>query len=103
MKNKKLTDPNCDCGDYKLFMCWDCAQCTNCMFEYYMVDDYLWETATEDFGGSGMLCIGCLENRLGGLLTKDDFTDAPINTIWGVHGSTRLRSRLTNTKTAASF
>jgi hypothetical protein len=59
-----------------------------------MVDDALWDTATEDFGGHGMLCIGCLENRLGGLLTKDDFTGAPVNDLWGNFGSTRLRNRL---------
>ena len=97
-KNGKKTT-NCDCGDYKMFCCMDCGMCTNCAFEYYMVHDSVWNKVA----GRGMLCIGCLEARCGKLLTKDDFTDAPINTIWGVHGSTRLRSRLTNTKTAASF
>jgi hypothetical protein len=84
----------CDCNDYDMFKCWDCATCTNCIGEYYMVDDALWEYATDDFGGDGMLCIGCLENRLGGLLTKDDFTGAPVNDLWGEFGSTRLRNRL---------
>jgi hypothetical protein len=59
-----------------------------------MVHDGLWDSATEDFGGDGMLCIGCLENRIGGLLTKDDFTAAPINAIGIVTGSTRLKNRL---------
>ena len=59
-----------------------------------MVHDDLWEYATDDFGGDGMLCIGCLENRLGGLLTKDDFTAAPVNDLWGQVGSTRLVNRL---------
>ena len=59
-----------------------------------MVHDHLWEYATDDFGGDGMLCIGCLENRLGGLLTKDDFTAAPVNDLWGNFGSTRLQNRL---------
>lgn len=58
-----------------------------------MVHDGVWDVATEDFGGDGMLCIGCLEARLGGVLTADDFTDAPIN-----HGvfkqSARLQQRL---------
>jgi hypothetical protein len=59
-----------------------------------MVHDELWECATDDFGGDGMLCIGCLENRLGGLLTKDDFTAAPVNDLWGEFGSARLQDRL---------
>ena len=92
----------CDCDDYKLFMCWDCAACTNCNFEYYMVHDGTWDLATEDFGGDGMLCIGCLENRLGGLLTSDDFTDCPLNAINLITGSTRLKNRLT-LKTSAVY
>jgi len=85
---------NCDCNDYKLFMCWDCAVCTNCIGEYYMVHDDLWDAATEDCYPDVMLCIGCLEARLGELLTKDDFTGAPVNDLWGNFGSTRLRNRL---------
>ena len=84
----------CDCDDYELFMCWDCAACTNCEYEYYMVHDDLWEAATEDCYPDVMLCIGCLEARLGQLLTKDDFTDAPLNSMNLITGSTRLRSRL---------
>mgnify|MGYP001156642925 CR=1 FL=1 len=93
----------CDCEDYELFKCRDCAQCTNCMYEYYMVNDDLWDIATEDFGGDGMLCIGCLENRLGGLLTKDDFTDAPLNTINLITGSTRLKDRLRKVAASATI
>lgn len=67
--------------------------CTLCIDEYYMVHDDLWEIATEDFGGHGMLCIGCLESRLGGNLVASDFPDYPINR--GVfHYSTRLKNRL---------
>ena len=58
-----------------------------------MVDDGLWEVATEDCGTDVMLCIGCLEARIGDKLTASDFTDAPIN-----HGifpqSARLMERL---------
>jgi hypothetical protein len=61
--------------------------------EYYMVHDGLWDVATEDFGGDGMLCVGCLENRIGGKLVASDFTDAPINK--GIYGlSARLAQRL---------
>ncbi len=68
-----------------------------------MVHDGIWDTATEDFGGRGMLCIGCLENRLGGLLTKDDFTDCPLNAINLITGSTRLKNRLTRVEVSAKF
>jgi hypothetical protein len=48
--------------------------------EYYMVTDEVWPEA--DCGlesGWGMVCIGCLEERLGRELTAEDFTGAPIN------------------------
>jgi hypothetical protein len=81
--------------EYAAFNCWDCNVNTLEIDEYYMVDDGVWEVATEDFGGDGMLCIGCLEARLGGKLVASDFPDLPINR--GVFPySTRLQHRLTN-------
>jgi hypothetical protein len=38
-----------------------------------------------------MLCIGCLEERLGRRLNANDFTDAPVN-----HGFTWQSERLQN-------
>lgn len=67
-----------------------------------MVDDGLWEVATEDFGGHGMLCIGCLEARLGGKLVASDFPDYPINRGFFPY-SARLLNRLTNSEDAANF
>lgn len=53
--------------------CTDCAICSvDCceIREYYMVTNELWE----QYGVvHGMLCIGCLEQRMGRELTKDDF------------------------------
>lgn len=86
----------CECPDYDMFMCWDCTQCTNCMSEYYMVTDELWAVATEDTFPDIMLCIGCLENRLGGRLTADDFSGAPLNSMNLILGSERLINRLTS-------
>lgn len=75
----------------KLFECIDCSVVTTDIDEYYMVHDGIWMTACPK--KSGMLCIGCLEERLGRTLTAADFTDAPIN-----HGvfpqSERLAARL---------
>ena len=55
----------------------DCVDCwIDTSDEYYMVNDFLWL----DYGaGDGMLCIGCLEQRIGRLLVWSDFIDAPIN------------------------
>lgn len=58
--------------------------------EVYMVHDALWAQAVPEH--AGMLCIGCLENRLGRQLTPEDFADVPINKIRFQSG--RLRNRL---------
>jgi hypothetical protein len=63
-----------------------------------MVEDELWKLGTiyadnycsEDV----MLCIGCLENRIGGVLTPSDFPAFPINRGYFAM-SERLLSRVT--------
>lgn len=62
--------------------------------EYYMVKERIWKKHGPH---KGMLCIGCLEERMGRKLVAKDFTDAPINTdpedkLWA--RSVRLRDRL---------
>lgn len=91
---------NCTPLDDRIFGCMDCGVCTNCNGEYYMVHDEVWYSAITAMDKRHMLCIGCLEQRLGRLLTKDDFIDAPVNEIWLEVGSTRLKDRLQ--KVAAS-
>jgi len=61
---------------------WLCADCGKDTFieskDYYMVTTELWEK----YGvGEKMLCIGCMEDRLGHKLTKEDITDCPVNTL----------------------
>ena len=58
--------------------------------EYYSVHDAIWDAAGMQ-RDDGMLCVGCLEARLGRQLTHADFDDAPINTF---DCSPRLRDRL---------
>ena len=87
----------CECGFFKDFKCMDCAVCTNCSGEYYMVTDQVWDSVA----GRGMLCVGCLEQRRGKLLTKDEFTDCPLNLMNLIMGSTRLKSRLQNVAATA--
>jgi hypothetical protein len=62
--------------------------------EYYMVHDEVWTAAGLPLNGGGMLCIGCLEQRLGRELTLSDFPDFPVNRIMAVYGSLRLRQRM---------
>lgn len=61
------------------FICVDCSVNTDETNEYYMVHDDLWKKHTSDFHGDGMLCIGCLEFRLGRQLNYHDFPIVPVN------------------------
>ena len=64
--------------------CYDQDECIDCgvdcieLAEYYMVTDACWERAGMDPHG-GMLCVGCLEKRLGKHLQPRNFTDCPLN------------------------
>jgi hypothetical protein len=55
--------------------CRDCGVDTNAIGEFYIVRDDVWPIAPE----GGMLCVGCLEERIGRPLEPGDFTDAPFN------------------------
>ncbi len=78
------------------FVCLDCKVNTLYTEEYYMVNDYLWKSAFPTEDTDGMLCVGCLEARIGRTLTPSDFTPAPLNqenfNLWG--RSDRLNNRL---------
>jgi hypothetical protein len=73
------------------FECLDCGVNTSKISEYYVVHDEVWLKANPD--RAGMLCIGCLETRLGRKLTPRDFDDAPINMPFPTMAP-RLRDRL---------
>jgi hypothetical protein len=79
---------------------WNCTDCgihTSRRGEVYMVQDDVWERAWRDRPRCPLqeiLCIGCLETRIGRTLTRHDFTDWPINHD-ECHRSDRLRDRLT--------
>ena len=62
-----------------------------------MVHDHIWAEAgmRTDCGLSGMLCIGCLERRIGRTLTKADFTSAGVNDLANPLHTARLKDRLT--------
>ena len=82
--------------------CLDCKVDTLLIGEYYMVHDHVWfQTGLSKT--DGMLCVGCLENRIKRLLSKKDFTNYPINTSYGFYRSKRLKSRILNEQTLLSF
>ena len=76
-------------------LCMDCGVDTFKVYEYYMLRDILWQEVQPDV--CGMLCIGCVEHRLGRRLIPTDFIpDVPLNSLdheWSK--SERLVSRLT--------
>lgn len=86
-------------------ICEDCGVNIRTAREMYMVRNRLWEdvvgwrdcTDTEVIGpGRIYLCIGCLEQRMGRLLTADDFLSCPLNEIDDYPKSERLIDRLTS-------
>ncbi len=81
----------------KGFICLDCKENTSKMNEYYFVHTTLWLSVVKD--NKGMLCIGCLEKRLGRTLTAKDFTDCYLNDLKGTFCKKSMRyiDRLTTT------
>ena len=78
-------------AEEEMFRCQGCGCNTLHIQEYYMVLQSVWLRAAKL--KSGMLCIGCLETRLGRELERSDFIDAPVNQ--GIFPmSARLASRI---------
>ena len=84
--------------------CCDCGLGCNVAGEWYAVRDTVWELAWRgrrkpwhSIRGQAVLCIGCLEKRLGRTLCAGDFTDAAVNCPDG-NISDRMRARLTATE-----
>lgn len=82
--------------------CADCGVGTITLGEWYMVKDDVWEQAWAGRRKSGhdkvmgqeILCIGCLEDRIGRTLMRSDFTAVPINDPNEPDISARMRARL---------
>jgi hypothetical protein len=86
--------PGCQ-GECSGFSCMDCSGNTLHLNEFYMVHDHVWDSVISKAETRGMICIGCLELRLGRLLNAADFTDAPVNSGF-VERSPRLIDRMTS-------
>ena len=85
------------------FKCADCLTNTSRIGEYFMVTKEIWSLAWSGWrrprdgvrrGRQSMLCIRCLERRIGRTLTHADFTDAPVNDPGWSDKSERLLDRL---------
>ena len=74
------------------FLCLDCKVDTGKAREFYYLVPKTWRAAHDSI--SGMLCVGCIETRLGRTLTPSDFTNATINNPKYTPMSDRLRSRI---------
>ena len=74
----------------KRFMCLDCRVDTGKIGEHYMLVDSTWRQAHDS--AVGMLCIGCIELRLGRRLVKADFNSSHVNNIKNM--SNRLVERI---------
>jgi hypothetical protein len=80
--------------------CVDCGVGTLTLREWYMVKDEVWEQAWagrrkswyRDGLGVEILCIGCLEQRIGRALMASDFIDCRLHHLGD--NSARLRQRL---------
>jgi hypothetical protein len=84
---------SCEC-EVDNWLCTDCGVDTQEIGEYYMVTDSCWKKAGDV---DGMLCVGCIEKRLGRRLTARNFTSCPLNwsnAIVPYHCSERLCSRM---------
>jgi hypothetical protein len=86
--------------------CADCGIGTLTLGEWYIVHDAVWDEAWRGrrkwwhaIDGQEVLCIGCLERRLGRRLTASDFTAAPCNDPDKYRISPRLRARLIQQET----
>jgi len=78
------------------FCCIDCGKCTHCSGEYYMVRDELWAASGVESNG-GMLCLLCLERRIGRALTAADWTTiGPNLDAWQQHIAARSGFLATN-------
>ena len=77
----------------KKWLCLDCGVDTGKIGEHYMLKDEVWNKVMTT--SVGMLCIGCIEVRLGKLLIPADFTDSHVNRLKpGECKSQRLMIRL---------
>lgn len=76
----------------KKFICLDCGVDTGAIYEHYMLVDSTWYLIHDS--KTGMLCIGCVEIRLGRQLNSNDFNNSYLNNPSTAPKSVRLIERM---------
>lgn len=76
----------------KKFKCLDCQVDTGKIGEYYFLHPEIWNAAHNS--KKGMLCVGCIEKRLGRKLNASDFAECTLNSFKHGFKSARLTERL---------
>lgn len=79
--------------EYPEFKCVSCGVNTLQLGEYYMIHRELWVAVTGKRERKKMMCIGCVEQRLGRALNFHDFTTAPVNSSMALGKSSRFIHR----------
>ena len=75
------------------FLCLDCKVDCGKIGEHYMLKDLVWFSVVAS--NKGMLCVGCIEGRLGRRLIPSDFNNSYVNGLgFGQIKSNRLLERL---------
>lgn len=73
---------------------WNCVDCgRNTKLEHYFVNEDVWFVLAK-MPEQGMLCVNCIEKRIGRQLTSSDFTQAHINNPRTNAMTNQLRSRI---------
>lgn len=80
---------------HDLHLCEDCELNVFEMREYYMIHDMVWGSVVRQEHQHILLCIGCIEARLGRTLTPADFTFCGVN-VCANKKSMRLLDRMGN-------
>lgn len=80
--------------NYKdICICIDCDVNTMDIDEYYMLKEEVWLSIVPE--DKGMLCIKCVEQRLGRKLAPEDFSYCPLNEEeYSQPRSDRLKNRM---------
>lgn len=76
----------------KRFLCLDCQVDTGKIHEHYFIHTEIWLSVVGS--KKGMLCVGCLENRLKRRLTHLDFPAITVNNPRYEPKSQRLMERM---------
>ena len=68
-----------------VYNCHNCSKdcLKNKRIDYYMLNDDIWKSIHPNI--AGMLCMDCVEKKLGRLLTKEDIKLCPLTTRYNLY------------------